>query len=656
MRMLNGAASSVFRLLLLALPRLGRLSRVATGFRLLYGEVAPAVDMTKVPAFATTEAQKRERRKLVSEGGPIVNMLIGNAIGDAFGFNIEFEDAYWIRTAIHVNDTAKGPEGWPVRSYQPEWTRGVANYDNMRGMYSDDCEMTVANMKAMVACGRGINKTCMLEYWREEWDLSAQRSGLANAGIRVGSDVKRSGHGSILNVWKGKTTLEDVRVKASEKETPGNQPPMSALPLAYLNGADLEKAARENADASHPHPKARAASFVMAWAMSWLRKNEKTRSSILVATIAALRSSKASDLATEEHLGKIQSMPDWHSFGHRFKDMKPDTLMSLCGPQPLKESTPGSKNRPRYGMKSDSMRTVGIVLYILKWYRFPREALLASVDVGGDVDSTAALIGGAIGGTTGLRFGDPKGLPWWMIEELEGVEYLVARAKEFERWLSGPATKAPPPPAPTTPQKPPKTPPQAVPRPAPPPAPQVAPKASRSAKVLARRSQAARSRKRPVASSRKRSQRKNTPRSGKTMPLSRKRSAARRGTGSSSVKPPRRARINGSKPGRRQQRKAKPLKRVASRNMERGRGQGAGLSLGGIADAQRIRDAPGKARRLADPLVRAGLNLAGARGGNSQQSDKKRVKEDRTKAGGGGIKQLKNGRSKGPGSARPRSR
>jgi len=102
----------------------------------------------------------------------------------------------------------------------------------------------------------------------------------------------------------------------------------------------------------------------------------------------------------------------------------------LCGPQPC------PYQEGMHGIWSDAMRTAGVVLYILKWHRGPLDALQASVDVGGDVDSVAALALGIVGGTQGLSLGEDGGIPWFLLEEVEGVEYLAARAQAFEAWLA----------------------------------------------------------------------------------------------------------------------------------------------------------------------------------------------------------------------------
>ena len=87
------------------------------------------------------------------------------------------------------------------------------------------------------------------------------------------------------------------------------------------------------------------------------------------------------------------------------------------------------------------MRTAGVVLYLLTHQRGPLDVLRASVDLGGDVDSVAALCLGLVGGSQGLRFGEAGGLPWALLEELEGVEYLVSSARGFEAWAHAEADK-----------------------------------------------------------------------------------------------------------------------------------------------------------------------------------------------------------------------
>ena len=46
-----------------------------------------------------------------------------------------------------------------------------------------------------------------------------------------------------------------------------------------------------------------------------------------------------------------------------------------------------------------------------------------------------------MGGSEGLRFGEPGGIPWALLEGLEGVEYLVHTAESFGAWARAEADK-----------------------------------------------------------------------------------------------------------------------------------------------------------------------------------------------------------------------
>ena len=141
-----------------------------------------------------------------------------------------------------------------------------------------------------------------------------------------------------------------------------------------------------------------------------------------------LRASPLRDATTEAHLEKVEQLPDWHTFGER--SMPPAVHALLCGPQPLSKH-----GRQMHGIDSDAMRTAAVVLYVVRWHDGPRDALRASIDLGGDVDSIAALALGLVGGSAGLRFGEAGGLPWELLEGLEGAEYLASVAQRFSAWV-----------------------------------------------------------------------------------------------------------------------------------------------------------------------------------------------------------------------------
>ena len=92
------------------------------------------------------------RRRLATELRPgLRSMLLGIALGDAFGAGIEFQDAEWIRDAKNVDFRR-----W-VNVRGPYFTLSPTNSRNFSGgMYTDDTEMTAGLMKALLeskVCG-----------------------------------------------------------------------------------------------------------------------------------------------------------------------------------------------------------------------------------------------------------------------------------------------------------------------------------------------------------------------------------------------------------------------------------------------------------------------------------------------------------------------
>lgn len=383
--------------------------------------VAAAVEVPSpemLPQFAMTPDQKKKRLELASSGGPVVQMMLGDAIGDAFGLGIELTcDAFWIRENVTCD---KWPENLPQH-----W-----KFNNIRGMYSDDAEMTVGLMKGLMLEGVDIDEEGMLRAWMVEWDLAKQRPPPAEPG------AERCGHGGFKYYAQGKSTLDDLRSRQASSDFPGNAPPMRALPLGFVKKEECERLCKANADTTHPHPKARAASYLIAVAARWLMVEHGDQLQVLQVARSALAASSLAESETDMHLEKIEALPDYHTYGERFSGMPNEIHSLLCGPQPCQmfKKTVGP-DAEMHGIGSDAMRTAGVVLYLMKFHNGPRDVLMASVDFGGDVDSIAALTLAMVAGSVGLQVGQPGGVPEFLVEELEGVEYLVANARAFESWL-----------------------------------------------------------------------------------------------------------------------------------------------------------------------------------------------------------------------------
>eukprot|EP00929_Paragymnodinium_shiwhaense_P104630 TRINITY_DN6920_c0_g1_i1.p1 TRINITY_DN6920_c0_g1~~TRINITY_DN6920_c0_g1_i1.p1 ORF type:complete len:393 (-),score=70.42 TRINITY_DN6920_c0_g1_i1:197-1375(-) len=382
-------------------------------------ESAVAVPLPEeVPQFASSPEAKAKRLELVKSGSAIVQMLIGDAVGDAFGLGIELNCcATWIRKNVMGDCWPDNvPENWKT--------------NNVRGMYSDDAEMTVALMKGLMKEGTSMDEEAMVKCWMDEWNLAMRRPEPAIPGHH------RIGHGGFARYAQGQATLEALKERNATADIPGNAPPMRALPFAFVADEHRERLCKANADTTHPHPKARAASFLIATAARFLIVEHGEQGRILQVCRERLAASSLSEPATLELLDKLEALPDFHSYGSRYEKLPMEVMELLCGPQPCAQMKFTVSPEVEYqGIGSDALRTAGAVLYLLKFHRGPFDVLMASVDLGGDVDSIAALCTAIVGGSVGLKIGEEGGLPAFLIEDLEGVEYLVSQAKAFDDWV-----------------------------------------------------------------------------------------------------------------------------------------------------------------------------------------------------------------------------
>jgi hypothetical protein len=128
-------------------------------------------------------------------------------------------------------------------------------------------------------------------------------------------------------VWRGKCTREEGQQKQAAREDPGNAPPMRALPLGFVaDNADRERLCRANANSTHPHPKAVAASFLIASACRHLVVLRLPYKEVLSAAREALLGSNLNEPKTAAHLAALDELPDYHSYGVR------DTSLDLTAP------------------------------------------------------------------------------------------------------------------------------------------------------------------------------------------------------------------------------------------------------------------------------------------------------------------------------------
>ena len=319
-----------------------------------------------------------------------VNVLFGIAIGDAFGAGIEFQSREWIREHIDFTEYITARKGKYAENY-------------IVGNYTDDTEMTIGIIKALRS-QKVFTPDLLVQFWIQEYESDKERKGYG-----------RQGHGAMKKVYTGEKTIEEIRSSQQERQSPGNAPPMRAIPLGYVQEELIDTYAIINADATHPHPKARAASIIVARAAQYLLLHDGNPQKIISYCKQFIRNI---DCETEKLLDVIDTLP-------APEKLKKEDYKILCGPQPI-VNMPGIN-----GLPSDAMLTGGCALYILKHARSTMEALRVSIYMGGDVDSLASICTGIAAGRYGIET-----LPPFMIEKVEGKEYLAMIAHEFEHFLS----------------------------------------------------------------------------------------------------------------------------------------------------------------------------------------------------------------------------
>jgi len=320
----------------------------------------------------------------------IKDMLLGIAIGDAFGAGIEFQSRDWIKD--NVDFTA--------------YIKTIQSQTYNLGDYTDDAEMTIGLIKALLS-GKTFTTELLVDYWKKEYDQNIETKG-----------HYRHGYGIIKQYFNGKKTIEEVKEIQKSLKYPGNAPPMRAVPLGLLKSEIINEYALINAETTHPHPKARAASILVARAAEYMMVQEADQKNVINYCKEHI---KGVDEETDNQLLLIDQLPTLDKLEEEHYEI-------LCGPQPLQKPVPWVSEIK--GLASDAMRTACTALYIIKHSNNTFTGLKTSINVGGDVDSLASICTGILAGRYGLET-----LPNFMIEQVEGRQKLEQLADEFQKYL-----------------------------------------------------------------------------------------------------------------------------------------------------------------------------------------------------------------------------
>jgi ADP-ribosylglycohydrolase len=331
----------------------------------------------------------------------IQNLLIGTAIGDAFGAGVEFQDRTWIRANVNFSSFVNARHSIQVPPNQKIlFTQNYTPWD-----YTDDTEMTIGVFKALIDSAT-FSEDLLIQKWEEEYQKGRQEKGFG-----------RNGHGSMSWYYSGEKTIEEIRSFQKDRPNPGNAPAMRAVPIGLIPSPLINTYATINAKATHPNINAILASQCIARAAEFFLIKQANPKELIPYCIQIL------DLNEEyfSYLKAVDQLPIYDNLSAKDFEI-------LCGAQPIQA--------PYFlaginGVPSDSKYTTGCVLYLLKHASTPFEALQKSVYLGGDVDSIASITTGILAGCMGL-----SSLPTFMLESVEGIEYLKEIGAQFSTALS----------------------------------------------------------------------------------------------------------------------------------------------------------------------------------------------------------------------------
>lgn len=336
------------------------------------------------------------------------DILLGIAIGDAFGAGVEFQDRHWIQQNVDFSQFVNARNSIaahlsPLPPNFPPLEAFTQNYTAWN--YTDDTEMTIGLIKALMS-DQAFTPDLLCNYFAQEYQLGVTQNGFG-----------RNGHGSMQWVFDGKMEIDEVRAFQQNRPYPGNAPVSRVVPVGLLPIAQVSAHAIANADATHPHPKARAASTLVAHATHFLLHQQGDSTDLMQYCQSHI---KGLDAETEALLTQADTLP--HPY-----HLQTVHYEILCGAQPIvaPRFLPGI-----HGLPSDAMLTAISALYVLKHAQTTFEGLQFAVCLGGDVDSLASVCTGILAGRFGL-----DSLPNFMLQNIENRPYLQEVATSFEEFL-----------------------------------------------------------------------------------------------------------------------------------------------------------------------------------------------------------------------------
>lgn len=326
----------------------------------------------------------------------IEEIILGIAIGDAFGAGVEFQDRNWIRANVDFTKIVNARPSINVSEDKIKvFTENYNAWD-----YTDDTEMTIGLINALMS-EQEFTEDLLISKWKEEYDRGVDKRGYG-----------RNGHGSMRWFYSGEKTIDEIRFFQKNRKNPGNAAAMRSVPLGIIEENNINRYAEVNAKATHPNENAILSSQCIARAAEFLIVKDGKAGDI----ISYCQSKVELNREFTDYLISVDKLGN-------YDDLKQNDFEILCGKQPIEKPYFLAGIR---GVPSDSKYTTGCVLYVLKWSIDTMDALRKSIYLGGDVDSVASICTGIMAGNKGL-----DSIPDYMKNNVEGRQYLEQVATLF---------------------------------------------------------------------------------------------------------------------------------------------------------------------------------------------------------------------------------